>query len=220
VTLRDTWGVQSDSKQEKGRSRGSGGGEQQQNVNGCTGGVVEDIRRVAFRAATILEVNKHPEVDTLLVCRLDCGDVDENGASVQRTVVAGLGGKIPDDKLVGRKIVAVTNLKPAKMRGIESEAMLIAAAEIEGDVEKVELLLVPDEVPNGELLSVEGKETSEPDLMMKSKGALKAFDRVKAALKANAAGEATWQDESGSTFRLLTSKGPVKTETLKNAVIG
>ena len=220
VTLRDTWGVKSDSSQEKCRSRGNSGGEHQSVSNGSSGAPVEDIRRVAFRAATILEVNQHPDVDSLLVCKVDCGDVDENGASIQRTVVAGLAGKISTEKLVGQKIVAVTNLKPAKMRGIESEAMLIAAAKGEGDAEKVELLAVPEDVPNGELLSVEGKETSLPDSMMKSKGALKAFDRVKAALKANGAGEATWQDNDGATFRLLTSKGPVKTETLKNAVIG
>jgi len=220
VTLRDTWGVKADKTQETGRSRGSSGSEQRQTANANNDGLVEDVRRVAFRAATILEVDQHPEVESLLVCKVDCGDIDENGATLQRTVVAGLAGKIEVDKLVGQKVVAVTNLKPAKMRGIESEAMLIAAAAVSGDTEKVELLAVPEDVPNGELLFVEGKELSSPDPMMKSKGALKAFDRVKAALKSNSDGEATWQDDKGIGFRLLTSKGPVKTETLKNAAIG
>jgi glutaminyl-tRNA synthetase len=219
VTLRDTWGAKSDSIQGEGRTRGHGGVEPEQNVSGSRGGVVEDVRRVAFRAATILEVEQHPEVDSLLVCKVDCGDLDESGASIPRTVVAALAGKIPTENLVGQKVVAITNLKPAKMRGIESEAMLIAASDVEGDIEKVELLAVPEGVPNGELLSVEGKKTSEPDPMMKSKGALKAFERVKAALKSNDAGEATWHDDDGTTFRLLSSKGPVTTETLKNAAI-
>lgn len=105
------------------------------------------------------------------------------------------------------------------MRGIESTAMLLAASDRkEGDDEKVELLGVPEDVPNGELLSIEGMDASEPDSMMKSKGAQKCFDRVKAALRTNQDGEATWSDDSAS-FKLLTSSGPVKTMTLKDTVI-
>lgn len=220
VTLRDTWGVQSTQDQEKGRSRGRGGGDQQRSSGSKTNEVVEDVRRVAFQAATILKVEPHPEAESLLVCKLDCGDTDEGGALLERTVVAGLAGKISEDKLIGQRVVAVTNLKPAKMRGIESEAMLIAAFETNDDVEKVELLSIPEGVPNGELLSIEGKGSSIPDPMMKSKGALKAFERVKDALRANTLGEATWEDANGESFRLITSKGPARAETLANARIG
>jgi tRNA-binding EMAP/Myf-like protein len=175
---------------------------------------------VAFRAATIVEAGPHPEADSLVVCKVDCGDISEDGSSELRTVVAGLAGKIPLDKMVGKKVVAVTNLKPAKMRGIESTAMLLAASDgSEGDDEIVELLNVSGDVPNGELLTVDGMEASEPDPMMKSKGALKAFDRVKAALKANSDGEAVWVDDNNSPHRLLTSAGPVTTETLKNSIV-
>jgi tRNA-binding EMAP/Myf-like protein len=135
-------------------------------------------------------------------------------------VVAGLAGKVPFDEMIGSKVVAVTNLKPAKMRGVESTAMLIAASDgKEGDDETVELLNVPGNVPNGEVLNLEGMGPSEPDAMMKSKGALKAFDRVKAALKANKDGEATWLDEKEEPHRLLTSAGPVTTTTLKDTII-
>ena len=96
---------------------------------------------------------------------------------------------------------------------------LAASDGVEGDDEKVELLNVPSEVPNGELLSLDGMETSEPDAMMKSKGALKAFDRAKAGLKANSDGEAMWADEKESSHRLMTSAGPVTTSSLKDAVI-
>jgi methionine--tRNA ligase beta chain len=223
VTLRDTWGAQSDENSNQGntrnRGRGSGNNEEKAQGGGGGGQPVEDVRRVAFVAASILEAGPHPEADALLVCKIDCGDVKEDGTSQLRTVVAGLAGKIPIDELVGKKVVAVINLKPAKMRGIESTAMLLAASDgNEGDKEKVELLNVPDGVPNGELLQIDGKEPSEPDLMMKSKGALKAFDRVKAALRANDKGEATWVDENTS-YRLLTSGGPVKTKSLKDTLI-
>merc|ERR1712087_1090578 len=111
-----------------------------------------------------------------------------------RTVVAGLAGKIEIEDLIGRKVVAVTNLKPSKMRGIESTAMLLAASN-EKEESTVELLLVPDSVPNGELICFEGKETSQPDGMLKSKGALKAWERAKAGLKANELGEAMFKAE-------------------------
>ena len=62
---------------------------------------MEDVRRVAFQAATILEAGPHPEADSLLVCKVDCGDVSEDGNSEPRTVVAGLAGKIAiDDKFI------------------------------------------------------------------------------------------------------------------------
>jgi len=217
VTLRDTWGMDSKPKAQAQRNRG-GGKQQAKNQGG--GDVVEDIRRIALRAGTIIEAGPHPEADSLLVCKVDCGDITEAGdAEEPRTVVAGLAGKIPIEELVGKKIVCATNLKPAKMRGIESTAMLLAATDgKEGDDEKVELLSVPESVPNGELVSFEGKEASEPDVMMKSKGALKAWDRAKAGLKANASGEATFQDGE-SVHRMMTSAGPVKTTSLVDADI-
>eukprot|EP00531_Pseudo-nitzschia_arenysensis_P006028 CAMPEP_0116145902 /NCGR_PEP_ID=MMETSP0329-20121206/16872_1 /TAXON_ID=697910 /ORGANISM="Pseudo-nitzschia arenysensis, Strain B593" /LENGTH=860 /DNA_ID=CAMNT_0003641601 /DNA_START=154 /DNA_END=2736 /DNA_ORIENTATION=+ len=222
VTLRDTWGAPDEKQAQRtrgqnnsGGKRGRGGRQVQEKK-----GPVEDIRRVAFRAATIMEAGPHPEADALLVCKADCGDKAEDGSPEYRTVVAGLAGKIPIEEMVGKKIVAVTNLKPAKMRGIESTAMFLAATDgVEGDDEKVELLTVPSDVPNGELLSIDGMEASEPDAMMKSKGALKAFDRAKQALRSNCDGEAIWADEKEAPHRLLTSAGPVTTDSLKDSVI-
>lgn len=220
ATLRDTWGVDPAASKKQSRNRGQSGGKGQESTKGgASGGVVDDARRVAFQAATILEAGPHPEADSLLVCKVDCGDTDEDGSVAPRTVVAGLAGKIAIDDMVGKQVVAVTNLKPAKMRGIESTAMLLAASDgTEGDDEKVEFLMVPEGVPNGEFLNLEGKELSQPDAMMKSKGALKAFDRVKAAMRANQDGEATWLDDA-SSHRLVSSKGPVKTKSLKDTII-
>lgn len=209
VTLRDTWGAKKTDSDNRSRGKAAAPAPRTSDEP------VEDIRRVAFRAATILSAEPHPEADSLLVCQVDCGDVDEDGAPAPRTVVAGLAGKISLDELIGSKVVAVTNLKPAKMRGIESEAMLLAATDgAEGDAEKVELLRVPECVPNGELVSFEGKEASEPDAMMKSKGAVKAFERAKAGLRANSDGTATFENH-----RMMTSGGAVTTSTLKDADI-
>ena len=216
VTLRDTWTAPK-VKKEKGqnngnqRNRGNNGG----NNNKNNAAVLEDVRRVAVRAGTILEAGSHPDADSLIVCKVDCGD--EGGEP--RTVVAGLGGKIPLGDLINKKVACVTNLKPAKMRGIESTAMLLAASDGgEGPDEKVELLDVPDAVPNGELLFFDGKETSEPDDMMKSKGALKAFDRVKSCLQVNAEGEATYMNE-GTDHKMQSSGGSIKVASLRGVAI-
>lgn len=218
VTLRDTWGAagQPKKKKQQQQQRNRGGNRQPKQPQGGAGNV-EDLRRVALRAATIVSAEQHPDADSLLLLSVDCGDVGEDGEpSEPRTVVAGLAGKIPIEELVGKKIVAVTNLKPAKMRGILSHAMLLAAASEDDEI--VELLSVPDSVPNGELVSFEGKDPSEPDPMMKSKGALKVWDRVKSGLTANGDGEATYSLEE-ATHRMMTSGGPVKTTSLQNAKI-
>ncbi|CAB9501501.1 Glutamine--tRNA ligase [Seminavis robusta] len=201
VTLRDTWGAPKQGGRGGQRNRGSGQKSNQQPKGGA--GTVEDVRRVAFRAATILSAEPHPEADSLLVCSVDCGDITEDGQSEPRTVVAGLAGKIPLDELVGRKVVAVTNLKPAKMRGIESGAMLLAAS---NESDEVELLTVPDAVPNGELISFDGKQPSEPDVMLKSKGAQKVWERVKSSLRASDSGEALYLQE-GEAHKMITSEG-------------
>ena len=97
-------------------------------------------------------------------------------------------------------------------------AMLLAASDGNEEKETVELLSVPDSVPNGELISFEGKDPSEPDAMLKSKGAVKVWDRVKANLKANENGEASYlQDDK--VHRMMTSAGPVTTTSLTDAVI-
>ena len=70
----------------------------------------------------MLEASLHPKADKLLVLKLDVGDH-------QRQVVAGIRSCYAPETLVGRKIVVVANLKPAKLRGEESQGMLLAASE-------------------------------------------------------------------------------------------
>jgi EMAP domain len=217
VTLRDTWVVTQTEKKvgenvQNNRNRGRGENIQK---DSSSSSVLEDIRRVAIRAATILEAEQHPDAENLVVCRVDCGDEDSD----PRVVVASLGGKIMLEDLVNKKVACVTNLKPAKMRGIESTAMLLAASNgAEGTENIIELLEIPDSVPNGELLYFDSKERPEPDTMMKSKGALKAFDRVKSCLKVNSGGHAIFCDD-GIEHAMLSSAGPVLVPSLTNVVI-
>ena len=219
VTLRDTW-QQGGSNAKKGgnkenqngRNRGNKSGDNANSNN--NGEVLEDLRRVAIRAGKILSAEPHPDAESLIVCKVAC-DLDDDEP---RTVVAGLGGKIPLEELANKKIACVTNLKPAKMRGIESTAMLLAATDSSEEKEKVELLDVSEDVPNGELMSFSGKDSIEPDQMLKSKGALKAFDRVKACLRINADGEAVYVEE-GTEFKMQSTSGSVRAATLKDVIV-
>lgn len=223
VTLRDTWAVPKSKKAKNTgdapvRRRGAGGG------GGGSNQPLDDIRRIALRAGTILTADAHPEADSLLVLTVDCGDtLEQEDGSVEkdepRTVVAGLAGKIPTDELVGKKVVCLTNLKPAKMRGIESRAMLLAAENAEDG--SLQLLNLGENVSNGDLISFENIEDPQPDVMLKSKGAVKVWDRVKAQLKTDADGYAAYYNNEGSDkCRFKTADGGNIQTTFSDAIIG
>lgn len=89
-----------------------------------------------LRVAEVMEAGEHPNADRLLVLQVDLG-------SERRQLVAGLAGVYEPDSLVGRRIVVVANLKPARLRGEESQGMLLAS---HGDG-VVGLLLAPDAEP-------------------------------------------------------------------------
>ncbi len=95
----------------------------------------EQFNKVDLRVGTIKEVEDHPNADKLVVLTVDLGDVGE------RKVVAGIKEKYGKDKLVGRQIIVVVNLKPAKIRGVESQGMLLAAVDESGGAN----LLMPSE---------------------------------------------------------------------------
>jgi methionyl-tRNA synthetase len=81
----------------------------------------EDFAKVALRAGTVVAAEPHPDADRLLVLKVDIGE------AAPRQIVAGIASKYEPDALVGRKVVVVANLKPAKLRGVESQGMLLAA---------------------------------------------------------------------------------------------
>jgi methionine--tRNA ligase beta chain len=227
VTLKDTWNAASSESVNDRKTDHQPTHDLSKNKNG--GGsvqvpVVEDARRIALRAGTILEAGPHSAAESLIVCKLDCGDVDDDGEPLEpRTVVTGLAGKISFEELINRRVVCLTNLKPAKMRGVESTAMLLAASNgKEGEDEVVQLLDVPESVSNGELLFFEDMEPCEPDAMLKSKGAMKVWDRVQARLRINENGEATYLDKDNNSVvrKILTSHGPVKAKSLRDCMIG
>ncbi len=67
-----------------------------------------------------MSVEKHPKADRLLVLQLKVGEE-------QRQVVSGIAEHYDVDELVGEKVILVANLKPVKLRGVESNGMILAA---------------------------------------------------------------------------------------------
>ncbi|MDP3917358.1 MAG: methionine--tRNA ligase subunit beta [Nanoarchaeota archaeon] len=83
----------------------------------------DDWKKLDIRAAKILEVEKHPNADKLYIIKADIGE--EN----PRTIVSGLVGYYTAEELIGKRIIVFVNLKPAELRGIKSDGMLLAATE-------------------------------------------------------------------------------------------
>ncbi len=79
-----------------------------------------EFQKLDLRVAKIKKAEDHPNADKLVVLKVDIG-------GEIRTLVAGIKQYYTPKELVGKKIIVVTNLKPANLRGIESKGMLLAA---------------------------------------------------------------------------------------------
>lgn len=123
---------------------------------------------IDLRVGHILKAIKHPEADSLYVSTIAMGDkvgtddTSEYEGQVVRTVCSGLNGLVPLEEMQGRKVVVVCNLKPVKMRGVKSCAMVLAASPRlkEGEEDHhggpVELVTPPAEAQAGERVLFEG----------------------------------------------------------------
>lgn len=86
---------------------------------------IEDFSQIELKVGTVKSVEPHPKADRLLVLQVDLGE------PAPRQLVAGIREHYRPDELVGRQIVVVANLKPATLRGVESQGMLLAASDDE-----------------------------------------------------------------------------------------
>ncbi|OAA56122.1 multisynthetase complex auxiliary component p43 [Cordyceps fumosorosea ARSEF 2679] len=122
---------------------------------------------IDLRVGHILKAVNHPDADSLYVSTIAMGDkpgddTTEYEGQVCRTVCSGLNGLIPLAEMQGRKVVVVCNLKPVKMRGVKSCAMVLAASPRlkEGEVDDhkgpVELVAPPADSKAGDRVFFEG----------------------------------------------------------------
>ena len=99
---------------------------------------IEEFFQTELRVATITAAEPIPNSNKLLKMSVDLG-------SESRVLVAGIAKEYPSEELLGRQVIVVSNLQPAKLMGVESQGMVLAAS-VDG---RPVLLQVGEEVPNG-----------------------------------------------------------------------
>ena len=99
---------------------------------------IDEFMKIQLKTATVLTAERVPKSEKLIKLQVDLG-------AEQRQIVAGIGKKYEPEALVGKRIVIVANLKPAKLMGIESQGMVLAA----GDKEVGGLVTVLEDVEPG-----------------------------------------------------------------------
>ena len=125
-----------------------------------------------------------------------------------RQVVSGLVDHIAERDMLGARVVVVANMKPAKMRGVESAAMVLCGVGADG---KTELVTPPDTVPAGTRVVFEAF-PGEPDDVLNPRK--KIFETIQPEFSINADGVATWR---GCVFS--TPEGPCRVTSLPAGLI-
>jgi methionyl-tRNA synthetase len=115
-------------------------------VPGAAAGVtsfidITDFTKVDLRVGEVLTAERIPKADKLLLLSVDVGE------EKPRQILAGIAQYYEPEQLVGRKIAVVANLKPRKLRGHESQGMLLAASV--GEAGKPVIATFTEDVPNG-----------------------------------------------------------------------
>jgi len=106
----------------------------------------EEFAKLDLRIAKVLEVRDHPNADKLICLTIDIG-------GEQRQIIAGLKEYCAPESLLGKDIVVLVNLQPRKMRGLESNGMLLAATYKQDGALKVVALTADSPVPAGAIIS-------------------------------------------------------------------
>jgi len=160
--------------------------------------------RLDIRVGKIVEVARHPDAEKLYVSKIDLAEPSP------RTIVSGLVDFVPQEKMEGRLVVVLTNLKPAKMRGVESKGMVLCSSREEP--REVEPLSVPEGSQPGDRVSVEGYEEGVADEVLNPKK--KVWEKLSVDLATDENGFAKWQGN-----KLVTSRGQVTCASVKGAPI-
>jgi methionyl-tRNA synthetase len=156
--------------------------------------VEEDIfSSLNLKVGEILEVHDHPDAEKLFVLHINLG-------SEHRQLVAGVKAWYKPEELVGKKVVIVSNLAPAKLRGVKSEGMMLAAEQ--GDQVKV---LEAKNAKAGDQVKVEGVNPKQAEIK------IDLFAKIKMSIKD---GKAVYNDKL-----LITDSGSVTADLPDGAKI-
>jgi len=102
---------------------------------------IGDFAKVEMKVGEVLSAGRIPKADKLLLLTIDVGEPEP------RQVLAGIAQYYEPETLIGKKVVVVANLKPRKLRGYESQGMVVAASI--GDEGRPVIATFTEEVPNG-----------------------------------------------------------------------
>ncbi|CAN2388921.1 positive regulation of glucagon secretion [Pristimantis euphronides] len=161
-----------------------------------------DVSRLDLRVGCIISAKKHPDADSLYVEEVDVGEASP------RTVVSGLVKHIPLEQMQNRMAVLLCNLKPAKMRGVLSQAMVMCAS----SPEKVEILDPPSGATPGDRITFQGF-PGQPDKELNPKK--KTWEQIQPDLLTNEDCVATYK---GVPFE-VNGKGVCKAQTMSRSGI-
>ena len=103
---------------------------------------IDEFRKLDLKVGTVKSAEAHPNADRLLVLKVDLG-------SEERQIVAGIRAHYAPEELVGKQVVVVANLETAKLRGVESQGMVLAAS----DTDRIVVLTLEKEVAPGAKVS-------------------------------------------------------------------
>ena len=152
------------------------------------GMIEEDLfSNVDLRVAKVIDVKDHPDADKLLILEIDLGELGK------RVIVAGIKQFYSKEEIMGKNIIIVTNLKPAKIRGVQSNGMLLAASDSTGLVS----LLNPDNSNPGSRIFIDGIKHN-PDYILE----FEKFKEIK--MKVNEKQQIVYKNKI-----LKSEKGPV-----------
>jgi len=102
---------------------------------------IDDFAKVDLRVGQVLSAERIPKADKLLLLKVDIGEEQP------RQILAGIAQYYEPEKLIGRKVVIVANLKQRKLRGLESQGMVVAASY--GEEGRPVIATFTEDVPNG-----------------------------------------------------------------------
>lgn len=187
---------------EKIEKKGEKKEKKQQSVPGSADSKPIDVSRLDLRIGRIITARKHPDADSLYVEEVDVGEV------APRTVVSGLVNHVPLEQMQNRMAILLCNLKPAKMRGVLSQAMVMCAS----SPEKVEILAPPNGSVPGDRITFDAF-PGEPDKELNPKK--KIWEQIQPDLYTNDECVATYK---GAPFE-VKGKGVCRAQTMSNSGI-
>ena len=167
-----------------------------------------DVSRLEFRIGRVVEADRHPAADSLYVEKVDL--CDKPPREPLRTVVSGLVKHVPVEELRGRLALFMCNLKPAALRGVNSEAMIMCAS----TPEKVEILSVPEGAQPGDRVFAEGFAADRFDEQLNPKK--KVWEQVAPDLRVDADGVVKFR---GAPLTIVGKGGRFTAPSLRNVQV-